>query len=438
MFLQMTQVFLTAALFAVAPVLAHANGGPVVLYGSTGAGPAPDATAALARASALVGGGQFNTVLPLADGLELNRQPLWVFGAELTQCSGEPVIAETIPLALKKSIGYIDSLDMAEAKQQLDRAAAALPCSTRPVPRADIYGYWMALGLWHFVNDEGFEAKQAFAKAAAVDPSVPWDEVYTPEAKRFFDAAKGETFAAIGADVSFLPELAGDVFVNGQQVDRSAATRLFPGQHLVQVCGQEGCVGGMLTVTAQEKKPVTIRLGNPASVEHLILAKDGQAAALVVAEGRARGWGEVILVSEMTELRLDITEGRFVSTTGIKVTSQAEISRRRGAAVMTVISSGTAAVGFAMHGIAYVRVRDMLEQGPPIDPEAYEIERQRNTVGFVVGVTGTSVATIGLVASILQSDKVQEAVKNKKRRAMLLPYGAVGPGGATAGLSGRW
>lgn len=399
-----------------------ATAAPSVLYGQAGDGPAPDAASAALAAKELLRSGDFRIEgelagLPeLADGQLLSTPPL------LEACPAEAgaPLAERVAAARAR----VDELDFEAALAELDHGSPIVACSG-PVRREALYDLFFLAGYARFFSDNRQGAQALFALAAAIDPGRRWNEELPPTAKgTFLDALQGALDSPGAAlDTGLVAGLA----IDGKVTAEGQAPALLPGVHLLELGSRRHVL--QLPAAADLE---AVRLLPSAPLRRALLRGERWTAPIMAALAEARGWDDVVLVSDLGSVRF--RRGAWVgSPMGASATTTPKGPPPKRVAGVVLLGSGAAvaAVGFGLHGQAWQAGQAIEEDPRAADRPGYEALHQRNTAGFVTGVAGAAMAATGLVLALAPPPRGEGVVA-------LRPWLAGDEDGVRLGLAGRF
>jgi hypothetical protein len=433
-------LLLIAAPAAAAPI--------VVLPGSSGQGPAPEASTVLATARSLLDGEEFEVVAPLPLALGLD-DPLYALGLELAGCDGRPVTRETVSQGLTHAREAVDELDYAAARLMLAGAGDVLPCLTEAVDRSDLYDIWFLAGLMAYYEQDEPAAEAAFVRATGVDATRPWNPAYAPDAKGIFLVALQKALAEAGPTLRLSDDLAGLVHLDGSVLE--SGIRPTAGSHLVQWTGPDGEVLSFEIDLPTSSAGAVAWLMGPEGLEAAILEGRADLAGLFAERIGILGWERVLLLDERGgAVRFDARAGEF-SQEAWPVVEQpvapgpvrASPTAPTGSTLAGLVTLGAGAalggVGFGLHGSAWQRGHAMLADPTLGTAGDYQGLQQENLAGLVVGLTGAAVATAGLVVALGSAAQANAGPKaGTSARSVTAPWVVGGPGGVAIGVGGTW
>ena len=210
-------------LLAPAPTLAA----PGVLYG-----PDLDSVSAALKAEEELGNANFVIAGPLADRTGRSEAVL-VIGAPAMRCSGDDGSERPLAGVMVAVREEILNMDYGPALERLDAAVAALPCRAEDASADELYSLFFLQGFVHFNEGREDGAREAFRRAAAIDPSRPWGNEYPPKPKEVYLEALQEVAGKLPSSV--------DARVDAVQIDGAPFAGVGPvraGGHLFGIGGE--------------------------------------------------------------------------------------------------------------------------------------------------------------------------------------------------------
>lgn len=419
--------------------------GPIIaLAGSSGEGAPPDEAAAAQMAEGLLGGEEFSYGGSIASALSLDAE-IYVPGIALSGCEGRPVTRSTVQEGLARARDAVDELDYSSARVLLAGVAELLPCLAEAADAGDLYDTWFLAGLVAFYESDADAASAAFARAAGISPTRPWNEAYAPDAKGTFLAALQRVVAEAGPSLEPSPDLAGRVLLDGAPL--AGGERPPAGAHLIQVSLAEGGAASFVLVLERAGSRDVVHVLGPAGMERAILQGRPEVAGVLAERLRALGWQRVLLVDERGGgVRFDGTAAVFsregwpeaADAGGSAAHDQATRAPVPGATLAGLLMLGAGGalggVGFGMHGAAWLRGNELLESAGSPSFEEYRGLQQENQAGLAIGLGGAAVAAGGLAVAVGSTVSAKAAPAGHAA----VPWVVAGPGGLALGLGGAW
>ncbi len=406
----MPRLALLIAFFLSLP--AAASAGPAVLY-AAGVDPGEAST----RAKAWLGNGDFTVEGPLAGLIEGKPQSIMVVGAPSARCASGR--SDSLERSVAVAGTRLFDMEYADGLKALQRLTRTLPCGGVGAPRATLYQLHFLQGIAHFNLDDFDQAREAFRKAAIIDPQRPWDEQYPPQMKELFVAALQDVVTTKAMPLELQVE---SLLVDGEPAS-GKAPRLLPGRHIL-ASGTEALV---VDVPLEADRNETSALVTTAVRLVSGLSNGDDAYAPWLADrAAAKKWTGVLLVTEDTVHQLD---GRvFLKRTAKKVAAMPVAG-----ASLIGVGAGTAGAGLALHLVSY-REAGLQEDGRATVVELdYGALLTRNRAGFATAIAGGVLAGVGVALVVAAT------ADGGAKKAAWAPYLVPSPdGGLAFGIGGRF
>lgn len=398
-----------------------AAGAPKVLYG-----PGVDASEAASIAKQRLKVDAVDVIGSLADQIGAKGATPVVIGAPSVRCdkpARRPLKGEFLMVDRQMS-----EMEYTRVRATIDDIIARIACYGVDASRDDLYTLFFTKGMAAFYDEQTVAAQSAFSQAVAIDPSRPWPTEYPPTAKPLYDEALRVMTAS--APIRIVSSVEGEVRVNGEKDFGKAI--LYPGGHLVFV--PETSASLWVTIPRAPGVPEEGILLVPAAELLLgLLAGNDRFAPWLQAEGRAAGWGEVVILSK--DGLVQLKDDGFYDAAGNKVRIQADGSATTTNPV-TVAGVGLLAggVGIALGGVAANMSafdRGLPKAGTTLIPKSqYESLERQNTAGLVLAGVGAGVAVAGAVVTVI-------SLVAPDKKVAVVPWMTATDDAVGFGLSGR-
>ena len=98
-----------------------------------------------------------------------------------------PILFTKLVQEIEYSLSYFE-LD--KAQQEAERAVANLGCLSEPPDLETVADLFYLQGLTYYYNNQSESAQEAFLRAITYKPNMGWNDMYAPDAKATFDAAR--------------------------------------------------------------------------------------------------------------------------------------------------------------------------------------------------------------------------------------------------------
>ena len=130
--------------------------------------------------------------------------------------------------------------ELEKAQQVAERAQANLGCLSEPPDLSTVADLFYLQGLTHYYNNENESAQDAFLRAITYKPNMGWNDMYAPDAKDTFDAARKHYADLTTVPLTVYPESAkGRLWINGIPVYRDVPLTLATGTNYLQILGEQ-------------------------------------------------------------------------------------------------------------------------------------------------------------------------------------------------------
>ena len=150
-------------------------------------------------------------------------------------CDSDHVMPGLIEIEYEAAVRSIDKLETDTAELALEKAHDLAGCVGDLVSPEMLARGQFLYGVLEQQRGNKPEAWNHFTAAAAIDPTIQWDNNYAPDIKATFDAATSSLSAQQKAAISVVvPEPESGVFVDGIAVTPGTTLHLPPGEHLLQ------------------------------------------------------------------------------------------------------------------------------------------------------------------------------------------------------------
>ncbi len=377
---------------------------------------------------------------------------LVVYGATTqARCGGKARSWDEMRAEIARGQEVLDALEYADAEVMLGRVWEDLACADAFVDAGTLIELSMLLGLSAHYRGQRNPARQWFSYALAVNPDLPWNDTYPPEAQQVFNHALAELLRAGDASLDVGPVSVGfEVRIDGTTVDPLAPrVTLKQGTHLVQWRGADGAVVGTSVFVGGGDQAVLLSadglgdaiLDGPATPGTLPAALDRLA---VLAE--SRGAAQVVVLGDPTTYRWTAATGEVeeapLQTASVPGAPPSAPNRGAGPALIGV-GGGTALAGAVMVIATYARGSDLRAEieGGTLTPEqeaeqtaTYDQMMDLNTAGFVIAGAGAAVLVTGIVIAATGGNATADAGQRPPIAVGLTPL----PGGAWGQFSIRF
>ena len=148
-----------------------------------------------------------------------------------------PILFTKLVQEIEYSLSYFE-LD--KAQQDAERAEANLGCLSAPPDLATVAELFYLQGLTYYNNNQNESAQEAFLRAITYKPNMGWNDMYAPDAKTTFDAARKQYADLKTVPLTVYPESAkGRLWINGVPVYRDVPLTLNTGTNYVQILGAQ-------------------------------------------------------------------------------------------------------------------------------------------------------------------------------------------------------
>lgn len=339
----------------------------------------------------------------LAD-LMLGRDPVAVGDdGEVTGCGDAPRSQEHLQKIVEQAQSHVDNLREGAARSALDVAAGTLVCLSDHVDPQLAARVFFLRGVTAHRDADLVAALAEFRQALIFHDSLEWDDAFSPDIKKSFDAAVESMVDAQEGHLQFVPHPGdGALWVDGHPRPASDGTVAVPaGRHLIQIYKPlaGSVVSGMVDVL-------------PSQVMEIVVPHAVPADALGWASDRER-WRDLSnLFLAVPSLR-DVPDvyvvhrgGVWRGSAGGAVWMQEGPSAGQARATALKITGGTLlAAGGGL--VTYGALRSSSLVTEAIDAQAVgDLDAYRSATSMVggaraVGIVGGGVAAVGATSLVL-------------------------------------
>ncbi|MCO4773653.1 MAG: tetratricopeptide repeat protein [Deltaproteobacteria bacterium] len=394
-------------------VAGSAFAAPVVLHG-----PNDDAVSAATVAKDVLGSGDFQVAGDLTKAIGPVGSVV-ALGAELTPCAKAKI--PSVEGVIAESTAWVDQMEYGEAIKSVDRIASLLPCAGGEASRGELFQVWFLRGIAAFNDGDEDSARDAFGRAATIDPSRKWDDAFPPTPKELYLEALQDALSR--------PPVALEVVAEGVRID---GVDLVAGQGATSLVGEHvlthgGAVYGFVVPAGADK----VILSTPAALARGVLAGDDAGATWLSLASAENGWQEVLVVDG--EVARRFADGDWIAS---EFGSSKAVAGAPPPLLIAGIGTAGAGLGLMIGGIAAnsdARGKAFDPDGNPLidNEERYVEVRAQSQAGTALAVAGavTLVAGAGLT--------IVSLVAGPPKMAVVPTFGA-SPAGVSFGLSGRF
>ncbi len=429
--LSLSPCFLLGLLLVLAPGLAVA--GPAVVHSSN-----LNADQAAALAKQALGSDDFTVAGDLDDLVGAIGDAVVVSGATTRECAQANPSSVAAVLAAARM--QLDEMEYATGVDLLVRASVALPCGAESATRGQLYDLFFLRGLAAFNNDDTESAKAAFAAAAVIDTTRPWDESYPPTAKLLFHEALQAAVAP--ENVRDVRSSIEGVYLDGKQLPTTGG-RIAVGGHVVVAGGK-----ALWLEVPANARPLLVTTA--AGVSSSVLAGESTGAQWLANVAEERGWTDVLVVSEGVARRFSggaWAGGNLLDTQGPPPALIAGIGTAAGGVVVLGIglglrgAAGAEATSLGLTSTETGWTVDVSDTSSTAAAKAkretfaadYPALKQQGDAGIALAAIGGAVTAAGLVLTV-----VTLAKPGKAGGVAAAPWINADAGGVAFGVVGRW
>jgi hypothetical protein len=277
-----------------------------------------------------------------------------------------------------------------------------LACLADGATQDDLYELPFTLGVAHFFAGDRAAALEAFAAAAALDPSRGWPRRYPPAPKDTYLDALRQVVSEPPAKV--VSEVPGELLLDGLPAE--GKPRLNKGGHLLWA--EETKTSLWVDIQSPGELPDGLLVTTAARLQAGLLTGDERYAPWLIALAAEQGWTEVALVSATWTILLK--DGKL-ETVKADVRAlrraEAEFKRSKGPRPMTYVGVILGGVGLGLAGIGTGLNVDSYQRGIPkvgeplLSQADYEPLHAQNQAGLGVAVGGGATAVTGVVVALV-------------------------------------
>lgn len=388
-----------------------AAAGPAVLY-AAGVDPGQAST----KAKAWLGNSDFTVEGPLATLIEGKPQSIVVVGAPSSRC--ESGRSDPLDRSVAMAGTRLFDMEYADGLRALQKLTETLPCGGVGAARETLYQLHFLQGIAHFNLDDLEAAREAFRKAAIIDPQRPWDEQYPPQMKELFVAALQDVVTTKAMPLELEVER---LLVDGEPVADKGPS-LLPGRHILTNATDALVVDVPIDADRTESAALVttaVRLVSGLS------NGDDRYAPWLADRAVAKKWSGVVLVTQDGIQQLD---GRAFIKRKVGSVDPMPVA----GAVLMGVGAGAAGAGLALHLVSY-RSAGLHEDGrATVGVDEYGPLVTQNRAGFATAIAGGVAAGVGV--ALVVAAKAPGGAKE----AAWAPWVAPSPGGVAFGLGGRF
>ncbi|MCP4869700.1 MAG: hypothetical protein GY898_13385 [Proteobacteria bacterium] len=409
------------------PALAHAQAVPVVTYG-----PDLDAVTAAAAAEQAPGTRAFMIAGSLAEQLGGAESETVVFGAETKRCTDPPAGGKPIGGVAVMANEDISEMAYTSAILRLRKAIDGLPCNADGASTENLYDLFFMSGYAHFEEGRVEDARKAFAQAAAIDASRPWNPAFSPAAKTLYL----ESLQALldGEPASLRVEV-GDLLLDGGTQEQGRTATVQPGGHLVRA-GKD-----LLWVTVapeSERGEGQVVISTAAKVIAGLMEGAAAYGAWLQERADTEGWQGQMVVLTAEQAWVWNGTGFDRRTTALGAKEEPPVTQLPGI-ILAGAGGALTGVGAALHFGSYGAGVPGADGAAMMPKEDYEALVLQNRLGLGLTVAGAAVAVTGVVLAILPRPKPPAIDDEEAQTALaprVAPWAVGGPDGFVIGIGG--
>lgn len=180
-------------------------------------------------------------------------------------CAAVPTANASVRDAVMRAEGAVSYQKWAQATADLAMAASALACLNEPAEASLASRLMFLQGITLAATGKTDEATAKFVHATFFQPSLAWDDTFSPDFRPAYDKAIADAPKRLTGNVVLGPGVAGatTLWVDGRMATVTGDVLALPtGLHLVQIL-QPACATVMVSVSASHPVALLVPLQTP-------------------------------------------------------------------------------------------------------------------------------------------------------------------------------